>query len=138
MGDQDRQLAHSQEVARRANELWESADVAGWLNLFRDDARFWVPGETPISGDHPKDEFGPIVERLMTAGPEGSGRWVIEQYASPMGTSNLMEQKVAVAGSEIHYHAMDCYEWRPDDFEKFAVWMLFPHEYPKFAEAWST
>lgn len=135
-GDHAQQVAHSQEVGRRANELWEAGDVLGWLSLFRDDAHFWVPGEASISGDHTKEAFAPILERLMSAGSEGSGRWVIEQYASPMGTSNLMEQKVAVEGPEILYHAMDCYEWRPDDFTKFAVWMLFAHEYPRFAEAW--
>lgn len=68
----------------------------------------------------------------MSAG----GRFVIEQYKSPMGTATLFEQPVVKDGETIRYHGMDVCEYRPPDFERFAAWILCPHEYPRFAAAW--
>jgi hypothetical protein len=120
-------------MGAQANSLWDGRDVDGWFALFRDDASFWIPGEGPLAGYHNKEEARAPVTRLMSAG----GRWVIEQYKSQMGIASLFEQSVTKGADTIHYHGVDVYEFRPDDFDLFAGWILCPHEYPKFAAAWA-
>ena len=133
MGNAEGSDSHSAEMGAKANALWDAADVDGWLGLFRDDASFWIPGDGPLAGSHDKESARPAVHRLMAAG----GRFVIEQYKSPMGIATLFEQPVARGEDTIRYHGMDVYEYRPDDFERFAGWILCPHEYPRFAAAWA-
>ena len=132
MGQSGGSEGHAGEMGVRANAFWDDADVDGWLGLFRDDASFWIPGDGPLAGDHRKATAREAVYRLMSAG----GRYVIEQYRSPMGIATLFEQPVQRDGEIIRYHGMDVYEYRPDDFERFCAWILCPHEYPKFAAAW--
>lgn len=133
MGDVQGSDTHSAQMGAQANSLWDAADVDGWLSLFRDDASFWIPGDGPLAGDHRKEAAREPVLRLMSAG----GRWVIEQYRSPMGVATLFEQPVTRGEETIRYHGMDVYEYRPDDLERFVAWILCPHEYPKFAAAWA-
>jgi hypothetical protein len=93
VGDAQASDTHSAEMGAQANSLWDAGDVDGWLSLFRDDASFWIPGDGPLAGDHRKAAARVPVLRLMSAG----GRYVIEQYRSPMGVATLFEQPVVRA-----------------------------------------
>lgn len=109
MGQVQSSDTHSAQMGAQANTLWNAGDVDGWLSLFRDDASFWIPGEGPLAGDHRKEAARGPVLRMMSAG----GRYVIEQYRSPMGVATLFEQPVLRGEETIRYHGMDVYEYRP-------------------------
>jgi ketosteroid isomerase-like protein len=44
---------------------WDAGDVDGFLAAFHDDASFYVPGATWLSGDHDKQAARPVLAALM-------------------------------------------------------------------------
>ena len=124
-------------LVARAQERWEAGDVEGWLAMFHEDAKLFVPGETAVSGDHDKASFREVGERLLRAVGDSSGQWVIDTYVSPNGAVCLVDQKVDSGGETLHYHAMLLYELKDPTDDRFAFWWLMVHEYDAFAAAWA-
>jgi ketosteroid isomerase-like protein len=123
-------------MIERANAAWQEADVEAWLDLFADDAKFFVPGATSISGDHDRASIVAVLRRLMRAGGDDSGQWVIETYVSETGGASLVDQKVLRDGVTHHYHAVSLFEFGPQSGDRFASWWTFVHEYDAFERAW--
>jgi ketosteroid isomerase-like protein len=121
-------MVASAEVAIAA---WDAGDIEGFLACFTDDARFFVPGSTRLSGDHTRATVGPVLAVALEPGRVKQG--VIERYASPNGTVVLVDHEV---GGH-HYHAMHLFELADPAADRFACWWLFTHEHDAFEAAWA-
>jgi len=110
---------------------WDAADVNAFLACFTDDARFFVPGATRISGDHTRSTVGPVLATLLAPGALVQG--VIERYTSPNGGVVLVDHAVG----EHHYHAAHLFELADPAAERFSFWWLFTHEHEAFEAAWA-
>lgn len=130
-------MADPAELLEAALTAWHAADVASWLEVFRPDAKFFVPGQTSVSGDHTAESIKEIAPRLMRAQGDESGMWVIERYTSPHGAVALADQKVLRDGETHHYHQMLLHELRPEVTDRFSYFWLMVHEYDAFERAWT-
>jgi ketosteroid isomerase-like protein len=110
---------------------WSAGDVDGFLACFTDDARFFVPGATRISGDRTRADIGPVLAAILEPGRLREGE--IERYASPNGVVVLVDHEV---GGH-HYHAMHLFELADPAAERFGFWWLFVHEHDAFEAAWA-
>jgi ketosteroid isomerase-like protein len=110
---------------------WDAGDVDRFLACFGDDARFFVPGATRISGDHTRSTVGPVLALALEPGRLRQG--VIERYDSPNGVVVLVDHVVG----EHHYHAMHLFELADPAADRFACWWLFVHEHEAFEAAWA-
>lgn len=122
-------------MVRQAYEHWDAGDVDALLGLFHDDARFFVPGTTPVSGDVDKDGFRSVLATVNARLADGSHvQEVICTYAGDDGASSTIHNHVARDGTDLDYHSI--HHWQVRD-GKFSYWWLFLHEYDQFQAAWA-
>jgi hypothetical protein len=104
------------------------------LALFDDDAMFIVPGSTSVSGDHDKAAFRTVLDTVAKASDAGAHRQeMICRYEGDSGVVAIFDTFV-VAGEDDKYHSV--HEWIFRDGRPH-VWMLYVHEYERFASVWS-
>ena len=119
-----------------AYAAWSTGDAEPFLALFADDARFFIPGTTPVSADHEgKDAFRPIAARVAAALADGTHtQEVLETYENPTGAIVVLHNVVrASGGEEIHYHSMHAFQGAVPGCP---YWWLYLHEYDQFERAW--
>jgi ketosteroid isomerase-like protein len=107
----------SDSLIRGAYALLDRSDVAGLLTFFTDDAKFFVPGTTRISEDHPRDTIGGVLETIANTNVK---RDLLDFLTS--------EYSVAVVVHE--------YVWDVKDGKIPYLW-FYPHEYDRFERAWA-
>jgi uncharacterized protein (TIGR02246 family) len=110
---------------------WDAGDADAFLACFADDARFFVPGSTRVSGDHTRATVGPVLAALLQPGVLKQG--VIDRYTAAGGIVVLVDHEV---GGH-HYHAMHLFELKDPADERFSFWWLFTHEHDAFEKAWT-
>ena len=124
-----------QALVLKAYQRWEAGDVDGLLSLFHDNAKFFIPGSTPVSGDHDKASFRAVLETVTARTAEGShSQHIIDSYVGTGGVSAVLDNVITRDGEEIKYHSMHLWEWAEGD--KLSYWWLFVHEYKQFERAW--
>jgi ketosteroid isomerase-like protein len=124
----------SVEIVTKGYELWDASDADGFLALFDDDARFAIPGATPVSGDHDKQAFRKVLQQVFEATRGGRHRQeLICRYYGDSGVVSLFDNYVG-EGMQTKYHSV--HEWIIRDGTPVA-WMLYLHEYDVFASNWS-
>lgn len=118
-----------------AYDAWSKGDAEPFLALFADDARFFVPGTTPVSADHEgKAAFRPIAEQVAASLADGTHtQEVIETYEQATGTIVVVHNVVRRGGDEIHYHSIHAFQGAVPGCP---YWWLYLHEYPDFERAW--
>lgn len=137
-------IAHQQRLEIRlppndqiaaAYAKWDAGDLDGLLAHFADDAKFFVPGATTVSGDHDKASFRRVLEDVAKQTAAGRHRQeLICTYQADDGAMWLFDNHVTINGKNEKYHSV--HEWGFRD-ERPAVWMLYVHEYDIFDRAWS-
>ena len=117
-----------------AYEAWAAGDAEPFLALFADDAKFFVPGATPVSGDHDKAAFRAVAEQVATAMAEGTHtQEVIEINEVSTGAFVVIHNVVRRGTEEIHYHSVHAFQGAVPGCP---YWWLYLHEYPEFERGW--
>jgi ketosteroid isomerase-like protein len=123
-----------EKVVREAYESLARADVDAVLRLLGDDAKFFVPGATRISGDHDRDRIPGVLASMQEISSEGFRRDVLAVVASPAGAMAVLHEYVTRDGQEFNYHSIHDWDVRNG---KVAYWWVYVHEYDQFDRAWS-
>jgi ketosteroid isomerase-like protein len=115
------------------------ADLARWdtdavLALFADDAKFFVPGATRVSGDHDRDRIADVLGTMKEIAAEGFRRDVLAVTATPSGAMAVLHEYVTRDGQELDYHSIQDWDVRNG---RVAYWWVYVHEYDQFDRAWS-
>lgn len=123
-----------EKMARDAYSSLSRGDVDAVLQLFADDAKFFVPGATRISGDHERDRIPDVLATMQEISSEGFRRDVLAVVASPSGAMAVLHEYVTRGGQEFNYHSIHDWDVRNG---KVAYWWVYVHEYDQFERAWS-
>jgi ketosteroid isomerase-like protein len=118
-----------------AYAAWAGGDAEPFLSLFADDARFFIPGATPVSGDHlGVAAFRPIAEEVARSMADGTHtQEIIEVNEVADGAFIVVHNVVRRGTEEIHYHSMHAFQ---GSVPGCPYWWLYLHEYPEFERAW--
>lgn len=118
-------------MVRAAYEKIEQGDVDALLEMFHDEARFFIDGRTQISGDHTKDGFRAVAPKMFATG--SVRREVIAILADEEWAAVIAHEYVRRGEDEFNYHVMHNWSVRDGKFIDFWVYL---HEYEQFASAW--
>ena len=108
--------------------------MTGLLGVFADDAKFFVPGETRISGDHDRHSIPSVLDTMREIASEGFRRDVLAVVPSSAGAMAVLHEYVTRDGGKIDYHSV--HDWDVRD-GRVAYWWIYVHEYDDFERAWS-
>lgn len=117
----------SESLIRGAYAKLDRGEIDGLLQLFTDDAKFFVPGSTRISGDHARDAIGPVLDTIAKAGVK---RDLLDFLTSEYSVAVVVHEYVG----EFDYHAI--HVWDIKDGKVPYLW-IYPHEYDNFERAWA-
>ena len=113
---------------------WAAGDFDGLLALFDDEAMFIIPGTTSVSGTHDKAAFRDVLQRVEDASAEGRHRQeLVCSYEGASGVAAVFD--TFTGDGEEKYHSV--HEWIFRDGRPHA-WMLYVHEYERFAAVWAS
>jgi ketosteroid isomerase-like protein len=122
--------------AEAAFAQWTEGDVEGLLSHFADDARFFIPGSTTISGEFDGPAFRTMLSGVMDMTASGRHRQeLVCGYEGTSGVVWVLDNVVTVGDAELTYHS--AHEWIRKG-ATFAAWMVYVHEYDVFERAWSS
>lgn len=121
----------SESLVRGAYARLDRSDVDGLLPLFTEDAKFFVPGSTRISGDHPREAIGAVLETIANANVK---RDLLDFLTSDYSVVVVVHEYVTRGDEEIDYHAI--HVWDVKDGRVPYLW-IYPHEYDRFQRAWA-
>lgn len=110
---------------------WDSGAL---LEFFADDAKFFVPGGTRISGDHDRPAISSVLETMRAVASEGFRRDILGVAPTSTGVMVVLHEYVTRDGKELNYHSIHDWDVRND---KVAYWWIYVHEYDAFERAWS-
>lgn len=117
----------SESLVRGAYARLERADIDGLLTLFTDDARFFVPGTTRISGDHERDAIAGVLETIARTNLK---RDLLDFLISDYSVAVVVHEYVR----DFDYHAI--HVWDIKDGKVPYLW-FYVHEYERFGLAWA-
>lgn len=121
-------------VVQDAENLFCQGDVDGFLALFDEKAQFFIPGRTPLSGEHDCTTVRPHLERMAMAVRSGDYKpEVICRYGGQGGALSVLDNHVLVDGQSMKYHSV--HEWLLRD-GRLVVLLVYLHEYDIFEAAW--
>ena len=95
------------------------------------DAKFFVPGTTRISEDHPRDTIGGVLETIANTNVK---RDLLDFLTSEYSVAVVVHEYVTRADEEFDYHAI--HVWDVKDGKIPYLW-FYPHEYDRFERAWA-
>jgi ketosteroid isomerase-like protein len=121
----------NESLVRGAYSRLDRADVSGLLELFTDDAKFFVPGSTRISGDHQRTEIAGVLEDIAKTSVK---RDLLDFLTSEYSVAVVVHEYVTRDGAEVDYHAI--HVWDIKDGRVPYLW-IYPHEYDQFELAWT-
>lgn len=121
-------------MVRETYESLSRWDVNAVLALFADDAKFFVPGTTRISGDHDRARIPEVLETMRAVCAGVLRRDVLDVVATSSGAIAVLHEYVTRDGHEFDYHSIHDWDVRND---KVAYWWVYVHEYDRFDRAWS-
>jgi ketosteroid isomerase-like protein len=121
-------------MVRDAYERLGRWDSEALLEFFSDDAKFFVPGGTRVSGDHGRDDIAPTLATMREIASEGFRRDVLAVAPTSAGAMVVVHDYVTRNGEEIGYHSV--HDWDVRD-GKVAYWWIYVHEYDAFERAWA-
>lgn len=121
----------SESLVRGAYARLDRGDIDGLLALFTDDARFFVPGSTRISGDHERGTIGGI---LQTIAATELKRDLLDFLISDYSVAVVVHEYVRRGDEELDYHAI--HVWDLKDGKVPYLW-FYVHEYDRFELAWA-
>ena len=122
-------------AALKADEIWIWSDVDGLLTLCGDDAKFFIGGNSRISGDRDVAGFREIAPMLAVT--DGTlRRDVIGVAVGSEGSwaDVVVHDYVTRDGVERDYHAVLEFQIEND---KVAYFWIYVHEYEAFADVWA-
>lgn len=122
------------ELARRAYECLERWDVDGLLELFSADSKFFVPGNTKISGDHERAHIADVLTTMREIASGGLRRDILGVVTSSSGALVVVHEYVTRDGEDFSYHTIHDWDVREG---KVAYWWMYLHEYDAFERAWT-
>ncbi|MGH7856088.1 MAG: nuclear transport factor 2 family protein [Candidatus Binatia bacterium] len=117
----------SESLIRGAYAKLDRSEIASLLQLFTDDAKFFVPGATPISGDHPRGAIGGVLEQIAQANVK---RDLLDFLISDHSVAVVVHEYVG----DVDYHAI--HVWDLKDGKVPYLW-FYVHEYDRFERAWA-
>lgn len=121
-------------MVREAYDRLGRWDADALLELFADNAKFFVPGRTKISGDHDRRAIPSVLESMREISAEGLRRDILGVAPTSAGAMVVLHEYVTRNGTEINYHAVQDWDVRDG---KVAYWWIYIHEYDAFERAWS-
>lgn len=121
-------------MVRKAYQQLDAWDVDGMLDAFAENAKFFVPGQTRISGDHDRADIAGVLERMRDLAAEGFRSKLLGVVPSESGALAILHQYVTRGGEEYNYHSIHDWDIREG---KVAYWWIYVHEYDAFAKAWA-
>lgn len=121
-------------MVRDAYERLGRWDAGALLDSFSDDAKFFVPGGTKISGDHDRSAIPSVLETMRELSADGFRRDVLGVAPTSTGAMAVLHEYVTRGGTEFDYHAVQDWDVRDG---KVAYWWIYVHEYDAFERAWS-
>jgi ketosteroid isomerase-like protein len=105
-------------------------DTDSLLELFADDAKFFVPGTTRISGDHDRAAIPGVLDTMREIAGQGFRRDILGVTPSESGALVVLHEYV----NDLNYHCI--HDWDVRD-GKVAYWWIYVHEYEAFERAWA-
>lgn len=123
-----------EKMVREAYEHLERWDVERLLEGFAPDAKFFVPGQTRISGDHRREAIADALKTMRALTTEGFRRKLLGVVPSSSGALAILHEYVTREGEEYGYHTI--HDWDVRD-GKVTYWWIYVHEYDAFARAWA-
>lgn len=120
-------------MAKTALDHLNSGDVEAFLDLFLDEAKFFVPGATRISGDHDKAGYrgAAAVQAEISGGTERYD--LLEVAVAGPTVTTVSHAHVERDGSSFEYHVVHSFTLDGEGFRWFWVYL---HEYDQFDLAW--
>ena len=127
-------MADIEAMVKEAYAKFGAGDVEGLLDMFHDDAMFYVPGQTRVSGDHEKSAFVTSIAAPVMEISGGSFKEdILDIYTSDHGAAVVLHHSLTRDGQEINYHTIHVWDVKGD---KFNAWWEYPHEFDQFQRAW--
>jgi ketosteroid isomerase-like protein len=121
-------------MIRQAYGRLDRWDIDGLLEIFGPNAKFFVPGRTRISGDHPREAIAAVLENMRALASEGMRTKILGVVPCSSGALATLHQYVVRDGQEYDYHSIHDWDIREG---MVAYWWIYVHEYDAFERAWS-
>ena len=123
-----------EQLVREAYARHGGGDLAGFLELFARDAKFFVPGTTRISGDHPREKLRDVLTIADEIAAGTLRRDLLDFLVSEHSVAVVLHDHLTRDGKTVDYHAI--HVWDIAD-GRFTYWWIYPHEYDRFERAWA-
>ena len=95
-------MADIEAMVKEAYAKFGAGDVEGLLDMFHDDAMFYVPGQTRVSGDHEKSAFVTSIAAPVMEISGGSFKEdILDIYTSDHGAAVVLHHSLTRDGQEI-------------------------------------
>lgn len=121
-------------MVRRAYDRLDRWDTSALLEDFGPEAKFFVPGRTQVSGDHPREDIPRVLDVMRELSSEGFKSDLLAIVPSEHGAMAILHQYVTRNGVEHGYHCVQDWDIRDG---KVAYWWIYVHEYDEFEKAWA-
>jgi ketosteroid isomerase-like protein len=123
-----------QALVNAALEHLSTGNVDGFLSLCTDDTKFFIGGQTRISGDHDVSAFRAVAPELSAANGVRRDLIGIAVTADASGADAIVKDHVVRDGNEWEYHAILEFQLAGG---KITYFWIYVHEFDAFSEAWS-
>lgn len=123
----------NEELLRRAYRLFAEANIPAFRDLCTPDIRFRVPGTTPVSGEHGRDQFLALLGEGMGRVNNSFRENVVHLAANDTDGFVLAAQTVVREGKTLKWNAV--HRWQITG-GKLAHFWEFTDDQQAFDQAW--